>query len=169
VVKNNEEYRSVSTEDPHLILLNLIFLHEKLTSIIPKINASLTFQLILCSINILLSAIMSMHAIIQDFVFNKEELRNFGIPNTVILIIVLGVFSIPIYSAASISDQTQKLKFLVNRAMVQTGQKPIKDLLMEFGFQINQSHIPIANIFFNIDWKLLYSVKKSEKNLKFII
>jgi hypothetical protein len=110
-----------------------------------------------------------MHAIIQDFVFNKEELRNFGIPNTVILIIVLGVFSIPIYSAASISDQTQKLKFLVNRAMVQTGQKPIKDLLMEFGFQINQSHIPIANIFFNIDWKLLYSVKKSEKNLKFII
>lgn len=158
VVKNNEEYNIVSNEDPQILLLNLISMHEKLTSLIPKINTSLTFQIIFCSMNILLSSVISMHAVIQDFIFNKEELKNFGIPNTVILIFVFGLLSFPIQAAASISDQIQKLGFLVNRAMVLSDQKSLRELLMQFGFQISQRKVPIANIFFNIDWKLLYSV-----------
>ncbi len=154
-------------------------LHEKLTSVIPKINSSLTFQVrkyssnlylnrvtrnfiifqfILYSMNILITNILVLHSIIQDCILKNADFKNLGITLAVGAGLMFIIYSIPIRTAVSITDQTQKLGFLVNRAMIQTDQKSLKKLLLQFSDQINQRNVPICNSFFNIDWKHLYSV-----------
>jgi hypothetical protein len=94
----------------------------------------------------------------QDLILQSHEFKNFGIINLIAALSSLFIFSMLIRAAVSITDEAQKLGFLVNRAMIQTDHKPLKEILAQFNSQIIQRNIPISNEFFNIDWKLLYSV-----------
>jgi hypothetical protein len=101
---------------------------------------------------------MELHIVVQDLVLQKPEFQNYGILNLFTAFSSLFIFSMLIKAAVSITDEAQKLGSLVSRAMIQTDQKPLKEMLAQFNNQINQRNIPISNSFFNIDWKFLYSV-----------
>ncbi len=124
----------------------------------------LKLQLILCSANILLSSIISLHVIIQDVFFKNQEFKYFSIPNGCAITIFLGILSMPIRAAVAIQTETQRLLFLVNRGIIQCNHEPIRKLMKRFNTQIYQRNIAICNDFFNIDWTLLYSVCMKDIN-----
>jgi hypothetical protein len=91
--------------DSQTYLSKIIILHEKVTSSIPEINRSFTFQMIFISTICLFKSVLGLYSIFQDLILTNGVLKGYGILYIFRVSICLGLFIHPINAATSLSNE----------------------------------------------------------------
>lgn len=139
---------------------------------VDTINDSFTFQLIPYTIYYLMANLFAVYSMLREVLFQSAKMYIAVGTNVWWVVLHTGIMTIPLYSSYTTTRCALKTPIIVSgivKSHETRGSYCVINVFKSFLLELQFRNVFFENEFFRIDWKLLFSVSRSERWRKFLI